>query len=135
MALVLKLLRANFRDRDWQRGQGYQRTRRVTRCEVAQGDDGHAQIESEVHGSAANTYQQQVRVQTSRKGRGGKTVTVITGFQAKPETLADLLKQLKAQCGAGGAVKDNEIEIQGDHRDKLVQLLNQLGYKAKGSGG
>ncbi|MBC7779569.1 MAG: SWIM zinc finger family protein, partial [Proteobacteria bacterium] len=62
MALVLKLLRANFRDRDWQRGQGYQRTRRVTRCEVAQGDDGHAQIESEVHGSAANTYQQQVRV-------------------------------------------------------------------------
>jgi len=79
--------------------------------------------------------QQQVRVQTSRKGRGGKTVTVITGFQAKPETLADLLKKLKAQCGAGGAVKDNEIEIQGDHRDKLVQLLNQLGYKAKGSGG
>lgn len=79
--------------------------------------------------------QQQVRVQTSRKGRGGKTVTVITGFQAKPETLADLLKKLKAQCGAGGAVKDNEIEIQGDHREKLVQLLNQLGYKAKASGG
>jgi len=79
--------------------------------------------------------QQQVRVQTSRKGRGGKTVTVISGFQAKPETLADLLKKLKAHCGAGGAVKENEIEIQGDHRDKLVQLLNQLGYKAKGSGG
>jgi len=62
MALVLKLLRANFRDRDWQRGQGYQRTRRVTRCEVTQGDDGHAAIDSEVHGSASNTYQQQVRV-------------------------------------------------------------------------
>jgi superfamily II DNA or RNA helicase len=62
MALVLKLLRANFRDRDWQRGQGYQRTRRVTRCEVTQADDGHAAIESEVHGSAANTYQQQVQV-------------------------------------------------------------------------
>ncbi|MFN7424967.1 MAG: SNF2-related protein [bacterium] len=62
MALVLKLLRANFRDRDWQRGQGYQRTRRVTRCEVTQGDDGHAAIDSEVHGSASNTYQQQVRI-------------------------------------------------------------------------
>jgi len=62
MALVLKLLRANFRDRDWQRGQGYQRTRRVTRCEVGQGDDGQARIESEVHGSAANTYQQQIAV-------------------------------------------------------------------------
>lgn len=79
--------------------------------------------------------QQQVRVQTSRKGRKGKTVTVVTGFQAKPETLASLLKQLKAQCGAGGTVKDNEIEIQGDHAQKIVQLLNQLGYKAKVSGG
>ena len=79
--------------------------------------------------------QQNLRVQASRKGRKGKTVTVITGFQAKPETLADLLKQLKAQCGAGGTLKDNEIEIQGDHGQKLVQLLVQMGYKAKVSGG
>ncbi|MBW4659074.1 MAG: translation initiation factor [Drouetiella hepatica Uher 2000/2452] len=79
--------------------------------------------------------QQNLRVQASRKGRKGKTVTVITGFQAKPETLADLLKQLKAQCGAGGALKDNEIEIQGDHGQKLVQILVQMGYKAKVSGG
>lgn len=79
--------------------------------------------------------QQNLRVQATRKGRKGKTVTVITGFQAKPETLADLLKKLKTQCGAGGTVKDNEIEIQGDHAQKLVQLLTQLGYKAKVSGG
>lgn len=79
--------------------------------------------------------QQNLRVQASRKGRKGKTVTVITGFQAKPETLADLLKQLKAQCGAGGALKENEIEIQGDHGQKLVQILVQMGYKAKVSGG
>lgn len=79
--------------------------------------------------------QQQIRVQASRKGRKGKTVTVVTGFQAKPETLAALLKQLKAQCGAGGTVKENEIEIQGDHAQKIVQLLTQLGYKAKVSGG
>ncbi len=79
--------------------------------------------------------QQNLRVQASRKGRKGKTVTVITGFQAKSETLADLLKQLKAQCGAGGTLKDNEIEIQGDHGQKLVQLLVQMGYKAKVSGG
>ncbi|MBI4782292.1 MAG: translation initiation factor [Oscillatoriophycideae cyanobacterium NC_groundwater_1537_Pr4_S-0.65um_50_18] len=79
--------------------------------------------------------QQNLRVQASRKGRKGKTVTVITGFQAKPETLADLLKQLKAQCGAGGTLKDNEIEIQGDHGQKLVQILIQMGYKAKVSGG
>ncbi|MBE9178979.1 translation initiation factor [Oculatella sp. LEGE 06141] len=79
--------------------------------------------------------QQNVRVQASRKGRKGKTVTVITGFQSKPETLASLLKQLKAQCGAGGTVKDNEIEIQGDHSQKIVQALVALGYKAKVSGG
>jgi translation initiation factor 1 len=79
--------------------------------------------------------QQNVRVQASRKGRKGKTVTVITGFQAKPETLAALLKQLKTQCGAGGTVKDDEIEIQGDHAQKIVQILVQLGYKAKVSGG
>ncbi len=79
--------------------------------------------------------QQNLRVQVSRKGRGGKTVTVISGFQSKPETLSDLAKKLKAQCGTGGSVKENTIEIQGDHAQKLVQLLTGLGYKAKISGG
>jgi translation initiation factor 1 len=79
--------------------------------------------------------QQNLRVQASRKGRKGKTVTVITGFQAKPETLATLLKQLKTQCGTGGTIKEGEIEIQGDHAQKLVELLTKLGYKAKVSGG
>lgn len=79
--------------------------------------------------------QQNLKVQASRKGRKGKTVTVISGFQLKPETLEALLKQLKTQCGAGGTIKDNEIEIQGDHKQKLVEILTQLGYKAKISGG
>ncbi len=79
--------------------------------------------------------QQNLKVQASRKGRKGKTVTVISGFQAKPETLADLVKQLKSQCGTGGTVKDNEIEIQGDHKQKIVELLTKIGYKAKASGG
>ncbi|MCC3418957.1 MAG: translation initiation factor [Microcoleus sp. PH2017_29_MFU_D_A] len=79
--------------------------------------------------------QQTLKVEASRKGRGGKTVTVISGFQEKPETLADLAKQLKAQCGTGGTVKDNEIEIQGEHKQKLLEILKKLGYKAKISGG
>jgi translation initiation factor 1 len=79
--------------------------------------------------------QQNLKVQASRKGRGGKTVTVISGFQEKPETLTTLVKQLKAQCGTGGTVKDNEIEIQGEHKQKLVEILTKLGYKAKISGG
>lgn len=79
--------------------------------------------------------QQNLRVQASSKGRKGKTVTVISGFQAKPETLEALLKQLKTQCGAGGTIKENTIEIQGEHKQKLVQILTTLGYKAKISGG
>lgn len=79
--------------------------------------------------------QQNLKVQASRSGRKGKTVTVISGFQSQPETLASLLKQLKTQCGSGGTLKDNTLEIQGDHREKVVQLLSTLGYKVKISGG
>lgn len=79
--------------------------------------------------------EQNIRIQASRKGRKGKTVTVIIGFQAKNETLTELVKKLKTQCGTGGTVKENEIEIQGEHTQKLLQILTQLGYKAKISGG
>jgi translation initiation factor 1 len=79
--------------------------------------------------------QQDLRIQTTRSGRKGKTVTMITGFQHKPETLSQLLKQLKSQCGSGGTVKDNSLEIQGDHKQKLLETLTKIGYKAKISGG
>jgi translation initiation factor 1 len=79
--------------------------------------------------------QQNLRVQVSRKGRGGKTVTIVSGFQSSADKLADLLKKLKTQCGAGGTVKETEIEIQGDHKQKVLELLLKLGYKAKISGG
>ena len=79
--------------------------------------------------------QQNLKIEASRKGRGGKTVTVISGFQEKPETLATLAKQLKAQCGTGGTVKEKEIEIQGEHKQKLLEIITKLGYKAKISGG
>ena len=76
--------------------------------------------------------QQMLMVQASRKGRKGKTVTVISGFQHKPETLITLAKTLKTQCGTGGTVKDDTIEIQGEHAQKLRDLLQQAGYKTKG---
>ncbi|MBD2435729.1 translation initiation factor [Nostoc sp. FACHB-110] len=97
------------------------------------GDDNSAATERPVQ--ELPPQQQNVRVQATRAGRKGKTVTVITGFQAKPETLAALVKQLKTQCGTGGTVKDNEIEIQGDHKQKILEILIKLGYKAKISGG
>lgn len=110
------------------------------------GESGHDRlIYSEFGGSHAQATerslpdvpisQQNLRIQVSRKGRGGKTVTVISGFQTKPEALNALLKQLKSHCGAGGTVKEAELEIQGDHAQKLLQVLSQLGYKVKISGG
>ncbi|MDJ0797441.1 MAG: translation initiation factor [Calothrix sp. MO_167.B12] len=78
---------------------------------------------------------QDLRVQATRAGRKGKTVTVITGFQTTPETLQGLLKHLKTQCGTGGTLKDNTIEIQGEHKQKILDILKQKGYKAKISGG
>ncbi|MDX2255087.1 MAG: translation initiation factor [Pseudanabaenaceae cyanobacterium bins.39] len=78
--------------------------------------------------------QQNVRVQVTRRGKGGKTVTEITGFQTSAEVLTKLTKQLKNQCGTGGTTKDLAIEIQGDHGQKILQILVTLGYKAKISG-
>ncbi len=79
--------------------------------------------------------QQQIRLQATKSGRKGKIVTVIMGFQHSPETLNQLLKTLKSQCGSGGTLKDNNLEIQGDHRQKLLALLTEMGYKVKISGG
>ena len=79
--------------------------------------------------------QQNIRIQATRSGRKGKTVTVISGLQHNPESLTKLLKKLKTQCGSGGTVKDNTLEIQGEHKEKLLQILVKLGYKAKISGG
>ena len=68
-------------------------------------------------------------------GRKGKGVTVVTGVSLEPAALQKLAKQLKQKCGAGGSVKEGAIEIQGDHRDALVELLQQQGYTVKRSGG
>ncbi|MBW7881473.1 MAG: translation initiation factor [Caldilineaceae bacterium] len=79
--------------------------------------------------------QQPVSVGIERKGRGGKTVTVVKGIQGAPAALDKLCKQLKGRLGTGGAVKDGVIEIQGDQRDRVVQMLVEMGYKAKKAGG
>lgn len=76
-----------------------------------------------------------VRVGRETKGRKGSGVTVITGIPSHPEGLEKLAKQFKQLCGTGGTVKDGVIEIQGEHRDRLVAELQKLGYTVKRSGG
>lgn len=84
---------------------------------------------------ATRQRNQPVIVGIERKGRGGKTVSVVTGVMSHEAGQQALLKLLKTKLGTGGTLKDGVIEIQGDHRDQIVQLLIGLGYKAKKSGG
>jgi translation initiation factor 1 len=74
-------------------------------------------------------------VSLSRKGRGGKSVTLVTGLRHCPEALETLAKRLKQVCGGGGSAKAGEILIQGDHRDKVAVELQAQGYNVKRSGG
>jgi translation initiation factor 1 len=75
-----------------------------------------------------------VRVTRQSKGRGGKTVTLVKGVALDAVALAALGKQLRGACGSGGTVKDGVIEVQGDHTERVVQLLGQLGHRPKLSG-
>jgi translation initiation factor 1 len=76
-----------------------------------------------------------VRVSRETQRRGGKAVTVVRGVPLADDELATLGKRLRTACGAGGTLKDGVIEVQGDHADKVLLLLQQAGYKAKRAGG
>ncbi len=75
--------------------------------------------------------QQRLDVALDSRRRKGKTVTLVTGFQARPGELEAIAQSLKRACGAGGKAGDNEIELQGDHRAKVVERLKALGYMVR----
>lgn len=79
--------------------------------------------------------QQTVYLQRDSKGRGGKAVSLVKGLALNEADLTALAKSLKQACGSGGTVKDGMIEIQGEQREKIAQVLRRLGYKVKIAGG
>jgi len=79
--------------------------------------------------------QQTVYLHRDSKGRGGKAVTVLKGLTLSEADLTGLAKTLKQACGSGGTIKDGQIEIQGEQREKIAEVLRKLGYKVKIAGG
>jgi translation initiation factor 1 len=98
----------------------------VTSADVAAAAEAAAQVQRE---------KDIVRVSRETKGRGGKAVTLVKGISLPDNALEALGKQLKTACGSGGTVKDGIIEVQGDHCERIVALLNAQGFKAKRAGG
>lgn len=112
-----------------------QKKKKITGVMYSTNPDFKYNIQNTAEPETIPPQQQQLRVFIETKHRGGKIATVIKGFIGKNADLEILGKQLKMKCGTGGSVKDNEIIIQGNFREKVTQYLLAQGYKAKIAGG
>ena len=90
--------------------------------------DFNYQTEDEEEIETPEKKNQKLRVSLEKKGRGGKTVTLITGFTGREDDLKELGRTLKTKCGVGGSAKDGEIIIQGDFKQRVIELLKAEGY-------
>ena len=104
-----------------------ERKKRVGVVYSTDADFGYAEDSQEKQNTLPKN-QQKLRLYMERAGRGGKTVTIVKFFIGSDEDMLTLCKLLKQKCGIGGSVKDGEIIIQGDHRQRLIEILKTEGY-------
>lgn len=96
----------------------------------------HISLGGDEKNEESTDFTTRIRVKRDRKNRGGKTVTLVQGLELSEEEMTTLCKKMKSKCGVGGAVKDEEIIIQGDQVKKVIEILQKEGYKdVKQSGG
>ena len=80
-------------------------------------------------GASIPPKMQNLKISLDKKNRGGKTVTIISGYIGKETDIEKLGRELKSKCGVGGTIKDGEIIIQGDHKERIIKILSEAGYK------
>ena len=97
--------------------------------------DFHYETEETEEQATLQPSQQRLRVQLDRKNRGGKVVTLVTGFVGTEDDLKELGKLLKSKCGVGGSAKEGEIIVQGDFKQKVLELLKKEGYMQTNAAG
>ena len=91
-------------------------------------DNNFSNSDQEETGDSLLPAEQKLKVVLDKKHRAGKVVTLVSGFVMKEKEIESIARQLKAFCGSGGSFDDNQVIIQGDHREKIVQWLKQKGY-------
>lgn len=122
ITIFAKINSTHMADNDWKKRLG---------VVFSTNPDFNYQEEESQEPATLAPQQQNLIVSIDRKGRGGKQVTLVTGFVGTDDDLAELGRTLKVRCGVGGSAKDGEITIQGDFRDRVTALLKEMGYKAK----
>lgn len=98
-------------------------------------DGSHLETKKDKRSSPVVPSEHKLKIRLEKNARGGKLVTVLFELPDNPEYLKDLAKKLKARCGTGGTLKDGNIEIQGDHREKVKEFCQKLGFTVVLAGG
>lgn len=115
-------MKSDKKNNDWKKREG---------VVYSTNNDFNYQYQSNNEQDTLPPQQQQLRIELDKSGRAGKTVTLVTGFVGATADLETLAKFLKTRCGTGGSAKDGDILIQGDVRNKVAEILQKEGYKAR----